>query len=130
MSIIKASCLRMFNYNNNKKFSFNCASYSSKNINRHEKVSPVEDEDIRIIGTIPATSRSFFINCQTYRNYTSGWLKKQFDFQYLNSTNKFLLFLVIYFVGSQFKILRMAWYKCMTTFRDNLQLFMNKYLCQ
>ena len=53
---------------------------------------------------------------------------KQSYFQYLNSMTPFLLSLVIYFVGSWFKILRMSWYKFMTPFWDNLQLVINKYL--
>ena len=45
----------------------------------------------------------------------------------LNSMNIFLLSLVISCVGSRFKILRMYWYKCMKTFRDSLELVINKY---
>ena len=42
--------------------------------------------------------------------------KTQFGFQYLNSMTPFILYLVISFVESQFKILRMSWYKYMTPF--------------
>ena len=55
--------------------------------------------------------------------------KQHFNYQYLNSMTIFILSLVIYFVGSWFKLLRMSWYKCMKPFRDNLQLAINKYLC-
>ena len=48
----------MSNYNDKKK-SFNSESYSYKNINEHRNKSPVEDEEIRIIGTNPAISTSF-----------------------------------------------------------------------
>ena len=42
-----------------QKIAFKSASYSSKNKNYHEKKSPFEDEEIRIIGTRPAISRMF-----------------------------------------------------------------------
>ena len=45
-----------------------------------------------------------------------------------NSMNAFLISLVISFLGSQFKILRMSWYKSMKLFWDNLVLVINKYL--
>ena len=48
-------------------------------------------------------------------------IKKTFDYQYLKSMNPFILSLVIYFVGSRLRILRISWYKCMTPFRDNLR---------
>ena len=41
-----------------KKFGFNSASYSSKNISEHSKKSSVEDEDIKTIGTRPSISKS------------------------------------------------------------------------
>ena len=41
----------------------------------------------------------------------------------------FLVSLVIYFGGYPLKLLRMSWYKCMTSFRDKFQLVMKKYLC-
>ena len=44
------------------------------------------------------------------------------DYKYLNSMNPFLLSLAIYFVGSQFKLLKMSWYKCMTPFRDKISI--------
>ena len=47
----------MSNYNNNRKSAFNSASYPSKNINKYKK-SPIEDEEVQIIGTRPAISRS------------------------------------------------------------------------
>ena len=39
-----------------------------------------------------------------------------------------LVSLVIYFVGSGFKLFRMSWYECMTPFQDHLHLVINKYL--
>ena len=47
----------------------------------------------------------------------------------LNSMNEFLLLLVISFLRSRLKILRMSCYKSMKTFQDNLELVINKYLC-
>ena len=47
----------------------------------------------------------------------------------LNSMKSFLLSLEISFMGSQFKILRMSWYKSMKQFRDNLELVIKIYLC-
>ena len=47
----------------------------------------------------------------------------------LKSINKFPLYLLIYFVGPRFKILRMSWYKYITPFLYNLELFIKKYLC-
>ena len=47
----------------------------------------------------------------------------------LNSINLFLLLLVISFLRSQFKTLRMSWYKIMKPFRDILELVINKYFC-
>ena len=44
----------------------------------------------------------------------------------LNSTNAFILSLVIYFLGSQFEIVRMSWYKSMKTFWDNIELVIKK----
>ena len=38
--------------------------------------------------------------------------------------------MVISFVGSWFKILRMSWYTFMTLFWDNLLLVMKKYFCR
>ena len=55
----KKLCLRVSNYNNNKKSSFNGASYSSKNIYEHGNKSPVEGEEIRIIGTVPEIRTKF-----------------------------------------------------------------------
>ena len=36
--------------------------------------------------------------------------------------NAFILSLVISFLGSRLKILRMSWYKSITQFQDNLEL--------
>ena len=44
------------------KIEFNSASYSFKNITEHRKKSPFEDEYIKIIGTRPEISRTFFTN--------------------------------------------------------------------
>ena len=49
----------MSNYNDNKKYEFNNASYSSKNITQHGKKLPVEYEDIEIICIRPEDSRIF-----------------------------------------------------------------------
>ena len=49
----------MLNYNNTKRMSFNSESHISKDITEHGNYSPVEDEDIIIIGTTPAISTSF-----------------------------------------------------------------------
>ena len=54
---------------------------------------------------------------------------KKIEFKYLKSMNLFLLSLVIFCVGSWFKVLRMSWYKCMTPFLDSLQLVIKNYLC-
>ena len=52
------------------------------------------------------------------------------DLKYtLNSMNEFILLLVIYFMESWFKILRMSWYTSMKLFRDNLDLVIKKYFC-
>ena len=47
----------------------------------------------------------------------------------LNSMTKFLLFLVISFLGPRLKIFRMSWYTSMKQFKDNLELVIKKYLC-
>ena len=57
-------------------------------------------------------------------------LKKQFYYKYLKSMTPFVLSLVISFVGSWFKILRVSWYKCITPFWDKVKLVVKKYLCQ
>ena len=44
----------------------------------------------------------------------------------LNPENAFLLSLVIFFLWSRFKILRMYWYKIMKPFWDNLVLVIEK----
>ena len=65
-----------------------------------------------------------------YYSKTSTNGKKVFDQKYLKSMTPFLLYLVIYFLGSRFNILRMSWYRCMTPFRGRLKLVTNKYLFQ
>ena len=65
-----------------------------------------------------------------YSKPSEDYLGKRFDDQYLKSITPFLLSLIISFLGSQFKILRMSWYKCMISFRDKLRLVMDKYLRQ
>ena len=42
-----------------QKIAFNSASYSPKKIIEHDKISPVEDKEIKIIGTRPEISRTF-----------------------------------------------------------------------
>ena len=54
--------------------------------------------------------------------------KKQLNLT-LNSINVFPISLVITFVGSWYKILRISWYKYMTPFRENLQQVIKNYLC-
>ena len=49
--------------------------------------------------------------------------------QTLNSINAFLLLLVMSYVGSRFKLLRISWYIIMKLFRTNLKLVIKKYLC-
>ena len=49
----------MLNYNDNRKYEFNNASYSSKNITQHGKKLPVEYEDIEIICIRTENSRIF-----------------------------------------------------------------------
>ena len=53
----------------------------------------------------------------------------EFDYEYFNLINTFILSLIISFVASRFKLLSMSWYKCMTPFRYHLHLVINKYLC-
>ena len=49
--------------------------------------------------------------------------------QTLNSMNAFLLLLVMSYVVSHFKLLRMPWYRSMKPFRTNLQIFIKRHLC-
>ena len=49
----------MSNYNDNTKYGFNDASYSSKKITQHGKKSPVGDDDIEIVGTRPTITKTF-----------------------------------------------------------------------
>ena len=65
-----------------------------------------------------------------YSKPSADCKKIHFDYQCLKSMTPFILSLVIPFVGFKFKILRISWYKCMKPFRYNLQLIINKYLCQ
>ena len=58
----------------------------------------------------------------------SAVVRKNFDHEYFNLMNLFLVSLVISFVGSRFKLLRMSWYKYMTPFRDHLHLVIKKYV--
>ena len=48
---MKPFFLRISNYKNNNKISFNSELYSSKKINEHDNKSSVEDEYNIIIGT-------------------------------------------------------------------------------
>ena len=47
----------MSNYNDNKKYGFNDASYSSKKSTNYGKKSPVDNDKIKIVGTRPVISR-------------------------------------------------------------------------
>ena len=47
----------------------------------------------------------------------------------LNSMNDFLLLILMSYVGSCFKLLRMHWYRSMKPFRTNLKLVIKKHLC-
>ena len=49
----------MSNYNNNKKYGFNNTSYSSTKITLNSKKSPVEYDELKIIGIGPESSRTF-----------------------------------------------------------------------
>ena len=53
---------------------------------------------------------------------------KQFKYT-LSSMNAFLISLVKSLLGSQFKIMRISWYKMIKLFQDNLKLVIKKYLC-
>ena len=68
-------------------------------------------------------------NCGIIQNLVSI-IKKQFEYQYLNSMTPFLWSLVIYFVGYRFKRMIISWYKYMTPFLDNIRLVTKKYLWQ
>ena len=61
--------------------------------------------------------------------HNSEYGKYKYLQQTLNSINAFLLSQVISYVVSNFKLLRMSWYKIMKPFRENLKLVINKYLC-
>ena len=49
----------MSNYNDNKKYKYNNASYSYYKSNKPGKKSPVEDDEIEIVGTRPAFNGNF-----------------------------------------------------------------------
>ena len=49
--------------------------------------------------------------------------------QTLDSMNAFLLLVVMSYLGSRFKLLRMSWYRIMKPFRNHLKLDIGKYLC-
>ena len=49
--------------------------------------------------------------------------------QTLNLTNAFLMLLVLSYVRSCFKLLRMSWYKIIKQFRTNLKLVIKTHLC-
>ena len=49
----------MYNYNDNKKYGFNDESSSPKKSTQHVKNSPVEDDEIEIVGARPEISRTF-----------------------------------------------------------------------
>ena len=49
----------MSNNSNSKNYRYNDASYSYNKSNNPEKKSPVEDDEIEIVGTRPAFNRKF-----------------------------------------------------------------------
>ena len=55
--------------------------------------------------------------------------RKKFDYESFNLMTPFLVSLVVSFVWSRFKLLRMSWYKCMTPFQYQLHSVIMKYLC-
>ena len=59
------------NNNNNNKSEFTSASSYFKKINENGKSAPIEDEEIKIISTRPAISRTFFTNWHKYRTSTN-----------------------------------------------------------
>ena len=71
-------------------------------------------------------------------NYSSGdentprhseYIKMKYLQQTLNSMNAFLLSLLMSYVGSWFKLLRISWYRSIKPFQTNLKLVIKKYLC-
>ena len=58
----------------------------------------------------------------------SEYSQNKYLCQNLNSMHAFLPSLVMLFVGSQLKILRMSWYSSMKPFKTNLNLSIKKYL--
>ena len=67
-------------------------------------------------------------NCGMILNPAQLFREKN-DHEYFNLMNPFLVSLVICFVGSQFKLLRMSWYKFMIPFWDHLHSVIKEYLC-
>ena len=55
----KEKGLRMFNYNDNKNYIYNDASYHYNKSNQNGKKSPIEDDEIEIVGTRPVLDRNF-----------------------------------------------------------------------
>ena len=49
--------------------------------------------------------------------------------QTLNLMNSFLILLVMSYMGSQLKILRISWYSSMKPFQTNLKLVIKKFFC-
>ena len=60
----------MFNYND-KKYRFNDASYSPKQSTQHGKKSPLEDDEIEIIGANSAIGKNFSPIGRQNKNFTS-----------------------------------------------------------
>ena len=76
--------IKDFQLQQQNKSLFNSASYSSKEINENKKTS-VEDKKIKIIGTMPAISRSFSpivknIEIPQTHRFSEG--KQDHNFQY------------------------------------------------
>ena len=61
------------------------------------------------------------------RKYNKNFQMKDLQ-QALNSVNASLLSLVMSYVGSVFKLLRMSWFISMKQFLTNLNLVINKYV--
>ena len=49
----------MSNYNDNKNYIYNDASYHYNKSNQNGKKSPIEDDEIEIVGTRPVLDRNF-----------------------------------------------------------------------
>ena len=63
----------------------------------------------------------------TPRHSVAG--KNKYLQQTLKSNYDFLLLLVMSYVGSRFKLLRISWYRSMKPFRKNIKLVLKKKLC-